>query len=354
MLISTAGCDGCSAINNKRPAWVDRSPDKMYYYDVGNLKPAVSADDNWVAVNLRESIKVECLSDAGKSFELKTADYATNLAFAGDRYLVSIHIVQGMFTDVAAWDVVEKTKVKQFRLHEVVEGFAVSPDGKFIVVGTNRNQALLLRVPSLEVSGQVGGAFDQTTRLFSAAFSPDGKSVYMGDDKGKLNSYRIDEIGNLFPTGCKELGAFVYSVAVSPDGKRFAVGIAAGGGNGNVLLLKGDSLEEAQRIQCDVRDAMAIAFSPDSNEFVAGRHVHQRDGEQYQRVEVKEKPANEPPAAQLDFDFDTHSNGISRVCYFPSGKRVLMSAVSCTTSPSITGDFPTTRCSGRVAIFKRD
>ena len=336
---------GCAGGQPKRPAWLDRPPEKSFYFDTGNLKPAVSADENWLAINCRELIKLEHLHDPGKSYELKTPDYVRALAFAGNRYLVSTQILQGMFTDVTVWDVLEKSKVNQFRVGSVVEAFAVSPDGNYLALGTNRNEALLLKVPALTVCGQVVG-FGNDRRYFAGAFAPDGQTLYLGDEKGALRRFRIDQHG-LFPAGHRDLNKFIHSISVSPDGNRLAVGT----GEPVVLMLKSDNFDEVQRIACDFANLTATAFSPDGNEFIAGFEVYQRDGDQFRPVPPADKPANAVQIPQVGLDM--HSTGVTRVCYFPGGKRIVSAVVSCTTGPSLTGDLTST-CSGRVSIFKRD
>jgi WD40 repeat protein len=149
------------------------------------------------------------------------------------------------------------------------QALAVTPDGRFAAAASLDGSYALRDLGT----GQNRGTFssDGAHALRSLAFMPDGQTLVCGDQDGKV---RLRDVSLLFsevaadpaaqrdpPPIERELdagGSTVFSVAVSPDGRRIASGTS------NLRLF--DAAEG--KVLADVKCAsplLAIAFSPDGS-----------------------------------------------------------------------------------------
>jgi eukaryotic-like serine/threonine-protein kinase len=189
----------------------------------------------------------------------------------GDRKgMVQVFCVQG-----------PRSAVRAFDAHQgPVSSVAFSPDGKLLAVGNAERGVQLMEAatgkqirPTLQGSA-VGGV----------AFSPDGKWLASAGSDGAVRVWDSEsgrEIRQLAAMDGKTLG-----LAVSPDGKRFAVMA-----DGSVRVL--DAASGKVREQIHTGGALAgIAFSPDGKVLAAGGDqatVHLFDaatGREIRRIQV--------------------------------------------------------------------
>jgi RNA polymerase sigma factor (sigma-70 family) len=169
----------------------------------------------------------------------------------------------------------------------LLDTLALSADGKTLASGGRDFPLILWDVDARKERAVLTAANGAPQWVDSAAFSPDGKTLALGDFP--------DQIISLWDVGAGERKAtlpesvFVYSIAFSPDGKALA---SAGGFQPAALREykdrpKDPSKELAEmkvwdlatrkaRVFCrgDTGRAMSVAFSPDGKTLAAGM----RDG----------------------------------------------------------------------------
>jgi WD40 repeat protein len=139
-----------------------------------------------------------------------------------------------------------------------VYAVAFSPDGKLVLTGGRDRTARLWRVDS----GQLISTLHHDDDVLAVAFSPDGKFVLTGSYGGMARLWRIDS-GQLIFTLRHD--SFVPAVTFSPDGKF----ILTGSDDGAARLWRVDSgqLISALRHNSSV---LAVAFSPDGKLVLTG------------------------------------------------------------------------------------
>jgi eukaryotic-like serine/threonine-protein kinase len=138
---------------------------------------------------------------------------------------------------------------------------ALSPDGKTALVGSGKNMAQFW---DLTTGQPIGAPLAHSSRVVAVAFSPDGESVLTGSTDSTIRIWSA-------PTG-KPLGEpfqhpeAVWATAFSPDGKT----ILTGGNDRNARLwdaATGKPIGPALRHGGTV---WAVAFSPDGRFFLTG------------------------------------------------------------------------------------
>jgi WD40 repeat protein len=106
----------------------------------------------------------------------------------------------------------------------------------------------------LQQSGRIGGV----------AFTPDGKTVVVGDSRGKLGFWSC-EAGKLYRP-LRELSVGIGAVAVSPNGRSVALGMA----DGTIRLWEMATDKERAVLKGHDDDVRALAFSPDGTQLISG------------------------------------------------------------------------------------
>lgn len=148
-----------------------------------------------------------------------------------------------------------------------------SRDGKYLYIGTYDKGVAIYDVVNKKLLSFVGNTAD----VSSLAISPDGRFLAVGianDGSVRLwaleNAYPKYEV-TIFPAhGDKVFGYDVLGVAFSPDGKL----VASSGFDGKVIVWDAFTGEMIKKF--DVEDSVfEIAFSPDGMFLVAGLNVHE-------------------------------------------------------------------------------
>jgi len=140
-----------------------------------------------------------------------------------------------------------------------VDGVAFSPDGKTLAVGDFGGRVGLWDVAT---GRQIAALAEGSGAVYGVAFSPDGKTLAAGDSGGRVALW---DVATGQPTAALAEGSPVLSVAFSPDGKT----LAAGDGDGRVGLWdvatgrRTAALAEASPVR-------GVAFSPDGKTLAAG------------------------------------------------------------------------------------
>jgi RNA polymerase sigma factor (sigma-70 family) len=207
-------------------------------------------------------------SPDGKTLAVVTKVEKTILGFQYDRKGSAIRL----------WDV-EKGQVRHTLAEDPGKGLAfqqvaLSADGKWIAATVSeevrRPNMLMIRdvvkvwdAKTLALKQRLGG----DSQLVCVALSPDGKLVVAGDPSKKM--VRLWNAGTGALERTLKIGeAQPWSLAFSPDGKTLAVGGQKGDGSGEVTLWDVQTGELKHTLD-QVRFVTAVAFSPDGK-LVAG------------------------------------------------------------------------------------
>jgi hypothetical protein len=302
VLVIVAGSSSAAAA---RPRF-DELPAKAMEYRCARLWPAISPDERWLAINEVGAIIILDQTGAGKTFKLSGFERTPEwLAFVGNRYLVSGHVIQGMSTELMAWDLETRQCVARRPWSGALVQFAACSERNLVAIGTNRNEFVLFTVPALEGKGQVAG-LDQSVHSGGLAFFPGGKQLATCNTKGSVSIYSVDEVGNLLPRlSSPDLGGTLAPLAVHPGGKYLAVGQSS---KNRVLLLNADNLKEVRPFESWGR---ALAFSPDGKELAIGAAIYDVESGKHQQS----------LSDGLGHDLMV-SGGVSAVAYFPSGRKI--------------------------------
>jgi WD40 repeat protein len=143
-----------------------------------------------------------------------------------------------------------------------VNGAAFSPDGRFIVTGSNDTTARLWDLQEaprlLDLPGVSG---------FALAFAPDGRSILTGDTAVQLRELPAGRELRSFAASTKDTG-YVTDVVVSPD-QRSAIVSYEGG---TVQLWDIQTGELIRSFVGHTKVVRSVAFSPDGRYVLTGSY----------------------------------------------------------------------------------
>jgi WD40 repeat protein len=178
-----------------------------------------------------------------------------------------------------------------------VNSVAFSPDGKYILTGSDDNTAKLWQLDGREVRTFYG----HKNRVQAVAFSPDGRQVLTGsrDSTAKLWTLAGQEVRTF--SGHTN---YVEAVAFSPDGRQVLTG--SGDHTAKLWTLEG---QEIRTFSGHTSYIEAVAFSPDGRQVLTGSYdqtakLWTLDG---QKVRT----------------FSGHTFFVSAVAFSPDGRQVL-------------------------------
>jgi WD40 repeat protein len=193
-----------------------------------------------------------------------TVDNETRAAFSPDgKSLISVSIDGHL----RFWsrDLTEEANLnhpirsERFTIQDSLMSFAISPKGRLLATGSGSELVsgyVTIWDTRMKKSSSVG--VGPQGPVFSVAFSPDGKLLAAGDEKGTIFVWNVES--NALVTRINALNGIVWAVSFSPDGK-----VLVGGGNDGILRAWSvDNLTAAPRVIGDHSHAVfALAFSPD-------------------------------------------------------------------------------------------
>jgi WD40 repeat protein len=181
-----------------------------------------------------------------------------------------------------------------------VWAIAISPDGKYIVSGSD-DQSLRL----WDWQGNQIGIFQGHEQAVRAvAFSPDSKQIISGsaDQTLRLWDLQGNQIGKPFQG--HEQG--IWAVDFSPDGER----IVSGGDDQTLRLWDLEGNQIGEPFQGHENWIWAVAFSPDGNQIISGSND--------QTLRLWNLQGN-----QIGAPFRGHEHGVWAIAFSPDGKYII-------------------------------
>jgi WD40 repeat protein len=178
-----------------------------------------------------------------------------------------------LLSDKRLWDLSTSSVVRNFKQPRLADGsrlldysFAFSPNGRFLSIGGNGNQALLLdtatgqEIRRFKAPVPPGKSFDMN----SVAFSPDARFMLSGSDGGLVHLWEVETGKEIRTLQGHEWN--VNAVAFSPDG-RLAV---SGSYDRTARLWDLTSGTELIRFKGHSGEVLAARFSPDGSMVLTG------------------------------------------------------------------------------------
>src|SRR5262249_36184298 len=137
---------------------------------------------------------------------------------------------------------------------------AISPDGKLLAVPCGHTVVLFDAATGKELRHLTG----PEARVFTVAFSPDGKRLAGGDwaPEGKLTVWDVQTGESVTRGGHTEI---LNKVAFSPDGKY----LATASGDGAVRVWDAGKYEEVATFKGHIGPVYTVAFHPDGKHLVS-------------------------------------------------------------------------------------
>ncbi|MHB8969188.1 MAG: protein kinase domain-containing protein [Pirellulaceae bacterium] len=166
--------------------------------------------------------------------------------------------------EVIIWDVLTGKEVT--RVLEVadrrINGLCFSPDGSMLAVVGSSNLAQLVDTRNWRVLQSL----DHVDEVWSVAFSPDGRSLAIGDKAGNLSIWNAVD-GKLLTVQRAHVG-YVRSVRFTRDGRT----LASGGDDRRIVLWDPVTGTEFCTLEGSSADVYSLAFSPDDGLLASGSY----------------------------------------------------------------------------------
>ncbi|MGO8926024.1 MAG: protein kinase domain-containing protein [Limisphaerales bacterium] len=176
------------------------------------------------------------------------------------------------------WDAANGQETLTLRGHSNdIFSVAFSPDGQRILSGSwdgtakvweaaSSKELLTLTGHSIEIASAALSPYPKghVARVFSAAFSPDGRQIVTGSSDGTAEVWDAASGRELFPL--KGHSEWIISVAFSPDGQR----IVTGSVDKTAKVWKAASGMELVTLKGHSDGINSAAFSPDGQRIVTG------------------------------------------------------------------------------------
>lgn len=144
-----------------------------------------------------------------------------------------------------------------------VDAVAFSPDGRELATGDERGAIELWDVATHR---QIGPTLNAGDRVLSIAFSPNGRTLVSGDDGGSVRFWDVTS-GRAIGPPVRADSTYVATVAFSPKGEM----VASAGVDGVVRMWDVATHNElGLPLVGDGREIDGIAFSPDGRTLAAG------------------------------------------------------------------------------------
>jgi WD40 repeat protein len=224
---------------------------------------AISADSKWVAVvendenfsNYNRVVLASTISEK-KFFLSHDEEVIDAVAFTPDSLQVITADENGL---INIWNVEDGEKAYSITTEGVILSLAVSPNGKYLVAGTEDGNHSV--VWDLTTQTQVA-ILEQAGRIKTIQFSRDGKLLATGSSEAKVYFWNAED--GSFSLAKNEFLANgeVLSLDFSPDNKQLAVGDSTG----NVYLFDLALNQEVARLP-HVDKVTSVSFSPDGSQL---------------------------------------------------------------------------------------
>jgi len=149
----------------------------------------------------------------------------------------------------------------------IVADLIFSPDSKFLLSITSSDLVLW----NLETKPITHESFNKPEGIIpnSIAFSPDGKSIAIGDSDGKVSLFSVENLKNFIPIGKPFLhdeGSLITDVSYSPDGETL-VSLSNSGNLTFWNVITGQPTENQLKVHLT---SSSVNFSPDGRLIASG------------------------------------------------------------------------------------
>jgi len=191
---------------------------------------------------------------------------------------------------------------------EGVNSIAFSPDGKYVLSGSDDSTVKLWDVASGREIRTFSG---HTNRVYSVAFSPDGKQIISGGGYGD-NTIKLWDVASGWEirtfSGHNEA---VESVAFSPNGKY----ILSGSEDKTIKLWDAATGREIKTFIGHKDHVNSVAFSPDGKQILSGSGSYDDSDNTVRLWDIA--------SGREIKTFSGHTEYITSVAFSPDGKQVL-------------------------------
>ncbi len=186
---------------------------------------------------------------------------------------------------IRLWDVESGENTAKFNGHadprrvgiEGIYSVLFSRDGKALITGSEDNVIRIWDASSGAITATL--AADEGDRIYALALSPDGKTLASGSSQGTIKLWDMASRTNTTTIKAVAQGNRIYSVAFSPDGNTLGAGGGMDGGGmlwdvasrTNTVKFKPDRADSAE-LKTPNDMTYSVAFSPDGRRFAQGCH----------------------------------------------------------------------------------